>query len=47
MKEGTNAHDAYDLNAKVSHNGKKWISQIEANTVEPGTDERYWKEYTE
>ena len=46
-KQPTGAHDAYDLNAKVSHNGKKWISQIEANTVEPGTDERYWKEYTE
>lgn len=43
----TGAHDAYNLNAKVSHNGKKWISQIAANTTEPGTDERYWKEYTE
>lgn len=43
----TGAHDAYSLGAKVSHNGKKWISQIAANTVEPGTDERYWKEYTE
>ena len=43
----TGAHDAYDLNAKVSHNGKKWISQIAANTTEPGADERYWKEYTE
>lgn len=46
-KQPTGAHDAYDLNAKVSHNGKKWISQIDANTVEPGTDDRYWKEYTE
>lgn len=46
-KQPTGAHDAYDLNAKVSYNGKKWISQIAANTVEPGTDERYWKEYTE
>lgn len=43
----TGAHDAYSLGAKVSHNGKKWISQIAANTTEPGTDERYWKEYTE
>lgn len=43
----TGAHDAYSLGAKVSHNGKKWISQIDANTVEPGTDDRYWKEYTE
>lgn len=46
-KQPTGAHDAYDLNAKVSHNGKKWISQIAANTTEPGADERYWKEYTE
>lgn len=46
-KQPTGAHDAYDLNAKVSHNGKKWISQIVANTTEPGADERYWKEYTE
>lgn len=46
-KQPTGAHDAYSLGAKVSHNGKKWISQIAANTVEPGTDERYWKEYTE
>ena len=43
----TGAHDAYSLGAKVSHNGKKWISQIEANTVEPGTDDRYWKEDSE
>lgn len=35
-KQPTGAHDAYDLNAKVSHNGKKWISQIAANTTEPG-----------
>lgn len=46
-KQPTGTHDAYDLNAKVSHNGKKWISQIAANTTEPGADERYWKEYTE
>ena len=46
-KQPTGAHDAYFLGAKVSHNGKKWISQIDANTTEPGTDERYWKEYTE
>ena len=46
-KQPTGAHDAYDLNAKVSHNGKRWISQIPANTTEPGTDERYWKECTE
>lgn len=46
-KQPTGAHDAYSLGAKVSHNGKKWISQIEANTVEPGTDDRYWKECSE
>ena len=46
-KQPTGAHDAYFLGAKVSHNGKKWISQIDANTTEPGTDERYWKECTE
>lgn len=46
-KQPTGAHDAYSIGAKVSHNGKKWISQIEANTVEPGTDDRYWKEYSE
>lgn len=46
-KQPTGAHDAYSLGAKVSHNDKKWISQIEANTVEPGTDDRYWKEYSE
>lgn len=46
-KQPTGAHDAYSLGAKVSHNGKKWISQIEANTVEPGMDDRYWKEYSE
>lgn len=30
------AHDAYDLGAKVSHNGKHWISNIPANVFEPG-----------
>lgn len=32
----TGAHDAYDLGAKVSHNDKHWISNIPANTYEPG-----------
>lgn len=32
----TGAHDAYDLGAKVTHNGKKWTSDIKANTYEPG-----------
>ena len=28
--------DAYDLGAKVSHNGKHWISNYTANVWEPG-----------
>lgn len=32
----TGAHDAYELGAKVSHNDKHWISDIDANTYEPG-----------
>lgn len=40
----TGAHDAYSKDAKVTHNGKKYISQIDGNTVEPGTDDRWWIE---
>ena len=36
--------DAYPKGSKVSHKGKHYISQIDANTTEPGTDERWWKE---
>ena len=43
----TMAEDAYPMGAQVTHNGKKYISQIDANTTEPGTDERWWKEVTE
>ena len=32
----TGAHDAYAKDAKVSHNEKHWISDIAANTYEPG-----------
>lgn len=32
----TGAHDAYGLGAKVTWNGKKWTSDINANTYEPG-----------
>ena len=32
----TGAHDAYDQGAKVSHNGKKWTSDVSANVWEPG-----------
>lgn len=30
------AHDAYAQGAKVSHNGKHWTSDINANVYEPG-----------
>lgn len=30
------AHDAYGLGAKVSHNGKKWTSDVDNNVWEPG-----------
>lgn len=30
------AHDAYDAGAKVSHNGKKWVSDVDDNVWEPG-----------
>ena len=32
----TGAHDAYAQGAKVSHNGKKWVSDIPNNIYEPG-----------
>lgn len=32
----TGATDAYPMGAKVSHNGKHWISDIDANVYEPG-----------
>ena len=32
----TGAHDAYSKGSKVSHNGKHWISEIDANVWEPG-----------
>lgn len=30
------SHDAYAKGAKVSHNGKRWTSDVEANVWEPG-----------
>ena len=30
------AHDAYAKGAKVSHNGKHWVSDVDANVWEPG-----------
>ena len=32
----TGAHDAYAQGAKVTHNGKKWTSNVENNVWEPG-----------
>lgn len=32
----TGAHDAYNTGDKVSHNGKHWISAVDANVWEPG-----------
>ena len=32
----TGAHDAYALGDKVRHDGKVWVSAIDANTYEPG-----------
>lgn len=44
-RQPTTAETAYPIGAKVSHGGKRWISLIDANTTEPGTDDRWWKEY--
>jgi len=35
-KQPTGAQDAYQQGDKVSHNGKHWISDINANVWEPG-----------
>ena len=32
----TGAHDAYAKGDKVTHNSKKWTSDVDANTWEPG-----------
>lgn len=32
----TGAHDAYAAGAKVTHGGKRWVSDVEANVWEPG-----------
>lgn len=41
-KQPTGAHDAYNAGDKVSHNGKHYTSNINANTTEPGSDARWW-----
>ena len=39
------AHDAYDQGAKVTHNGKRWVSSAASNVWEPGV--YGWEEYQE
>ena len=39
----TGAHDAYAKGDKVTHNSKKWISDVDANVWEPGV--YGWTEY--
>ena len=39
------AHDAYNSGDKVSHNGKHWTSNVDANVWEPGV--YGWTEVTE
>jgi len=42
----TGAQDAYNIGDIVDYNGVLYESQINGNTTVPGTDERWWKEYT-
>lgn len=35
-RQPTGAQDYYTYGAKVSHNGKHWISKLDVNTYEPG-----------
>ncbi len=39
------AHDAYGEGAKVSHGGKRWVSDVDGNVWEPGV--YGWTEYVE
>ncbi len=41
----TGAHDAYAKGDKVTHNSKKWTSDVDANTWEPGV--YGWTEITQ
>lgn len=41
----TGAHNAYAKGAKVSHNGKRWVSDVDANVWEPGV--YGWTEHIE
>ena len=38
----TMAEDAYNIGDIVWHDDTLWESQIDANTTEPGTDDRWW-----
>ena len=38
-------HDAYSKDAKTSHNGKRWVSDIDNNVWEPGV--YGWTEYVD
>ena len=42
-KQPAGAHDAYPKGAKVTHNGKRYTSNVDANTWEPPTQ---WTEFT-
>ena len=44
-RQPTGAHDAYDLDAKVTHNSKKWVSNVDNNVWEPGV--YGWTEFIE
>lgn len=35
-RQPTGATDAYPMGAKVSHNGKHWVSDVDNNVWEPG-----------
>ena len=41
----TGAHDSYAKDAKVTHNSKKWTSDVDANVWEPGV--YGWTEFVE
>lgn len=43
----TGAHDAYNTGDIVNKDGTLYESLIDGNCTVPGTDERYWKVYTE
>lgn len=46
-QQPTGAHDAYNTGDIVNYNGQMYQSQINGNTTIPGSDERWWKVYTE